>query len=350
MSEMEKAQIIHDLKQNFNLSQDMLDGLLQQIEDENLRKNFERITKGLTVEDNYKMIFSSLPWVKNINGIHQNQEKKHKKDYQAPDYSLLVENSQKENFPILVDVKSVKGEKITCTIMQKQIVTLKNYARDHKAGLLIAIYWEKIGYWTHNSLSNFIGKKKNKITLEEAIKNDLSHILSDYSFIIHKPFYRKTIFSGQSTPDKARHESYGDIKDVFIGQDLDNLITYSIIESSIIDAAFKMTPIDVVESNNGEICQIEMFSESPMIIKISKWLINFLSTWQSDHTARIDGVPFTEYGRIFAVNLMHDLGYQATYQIPDSKNKETEFFFEEAYKDTVVMNHYKYFKEVKTEA
>jgi hypothetical protein len=78
MSEMEKAQILHDLKQNFNVQEEIFSQLLEQIKDPKLKDNFSRITQGLKVEDNYKMIFSALPWVKNINGLHQNQEKKHK--------------------------------------------------------------------------------------------------------------------------------------------------------------------------------------------------------------------------------------------------------------------------------
>lgn len=339
MSDMEKAQIIHSLKQNFNLSNDVLNDLLSQISDPSLRHNFGRITKGLIVEDNYKIIFSSLPWVKNINGIHQQQEKRHKEKFQAPDYSLLVENSQKKNFPVLVDVKSVKGEKITCEIMKKQIVNLKNYARDHNALLLIAIYWEKFGYWTHNCLENFGGKKKNKISLEEAFKNDLSHILSDYSFIIDKPFYRKTIFSGAHSRDKAGHEEYGNFEKVFIGSDLDNLKPYEVIEASIIDSAFRMKQIELKEED-GKTVQIEELSEYPMILKTSKLLVNFLNTWGLDHSKRIEGVPVTEYARIFFVSLMQDLNYKNIYQIPDSKNKCTESFFEAAYKHTNVMDSY----------
>lgn len=73
---MEKAQVLHSLKQNFDVSEEMFQQLLSQIEDDKYKDNFERITKGLTVEDNYKMVFGSLPWVKNINGLDQNQEKK----------------------------------------------------------------------------------------------------------------------------------------------------------------------------------------------------------------------------------------------------------------------------------
>ncbi|MBB1449405.1 hypothetical protein H5156_20215 [Pseudoalteromonas sp. SG41-6] len=338
---MEKAQLIHSLKQNFDVSDVMFKELLSQIEDPKYRDNFERITKGLSVEDNYKMVFGSLPWVKSINGLDQQQEKRHKTDFQVPDYSLLVENSQKLNFPVLVDVKSIKGEKITCKLIPKQINTLKNYARDYGSGLLIAIYWEKIGYWTHNCLTSFGGKKKNNISLEDAIKNDLSHILSDYTFLINGEFYRKTFFSDDPDTVGANHKEYGVIDKVLIGRDLNNLKEYSVIESSIIDAIFNMDPVEYVESKDGRY-QIERFVKYPMFIKTTNWLVNFLNTWSLDYSERVNGMPVTELARIHIVELMKDLKFNVSYQIPDNKTKGTDFFFEKAYKDTTVMDDYNF--------
>jgi len=106
---------------------------------------------------------------KNINGLDQEQEKQHEENYQVPDCSLLIENNNKENFPILVDVKSVNGDKQSCEIMGKRVKSLQNYARDNKQPLIIAIYWERFGYWTHNCLKNFENKKNHKIHIFEAM-------------------------------------------------------------------------------------------------------------------------------------------------------------------------------------
>lgn len=338
---MEKAQVLHSLTKNFNVSEQILKELLSQIEDENYKNNFARITKGLSVEDNYKMIFGVLPWVKNINGLDQNQEKKHKVDFQCPDYSLLIENSQKENFPLLVDVKSVKGEKRSIKLIPKQMHSLKNYARNYNAPLLVAIYWEKIGYWTHNCLSAFEGKKKNSLSIESAIMNDLSHILSDYTFIIDSVFYRKTYFSDSLTESGAKHNKYGYFKDVLIGKSLSNLENYSIIESSIIDSTFIMEEIEFVD-NGKERYLIESLKIStyPVYLKTSQVITNSLRTWQVDHDFRIDEVAFTDYARIHLVELMKDLNYKLHYLIPRVKTKETDRLFEKAYFNTVVMNTY----------
>ncbi|EHU0328791.1 hypothetical protein QX213_03945 [Vibrio vulnificus] len=341
MSSMEKAQVLHSLKQNFDVSEEMFQQLLSQIEDDKYKDNFERITKGLTVEDNYKMVFGSLPWVKNINGLDQNQEKRHKVDFQAPDYSLLVENSQKTNFPLLVDVKSVKGDKITCKLIPKQIGTLKNYSRDYNSQLLIAIYWEKIGYWTHNCLSSFEGKKKNSISLESAIKNDLSHVLSDYTFVISAPIYRKTYFSDNAESVGANHQDYGIIDKILLGRNLDSLKEYTVIESSIVDSMFNMSEVEYSEDEQGRY-QIEVLESYPMFVKTSQWLINFLNTWKLDYSERISDIPVTEFARIHIVELMKELGFSISYLIPDRKTKGTEKIFLLAYDGTTVMNDYRY--------
>ena len=106
---------------------------------------------------------------KNINSLDQEQEKQHKENYQVHDCSLLIENNNKENFPILVDVKSVNGDKQSCEIMGKRVKSLQNYARVNKQPLIITIYWEKFGYWTHNCLKNFENKKNHKIHIFEAM-------------------------------------------------------------------------------------------------------------------------------------------------------------------------------------
>ena len=167
---------------------------------------------------------------KNINGLDQEQEKQHKENYQVPDCSLLIENNNKENFPILVDVKSVNGDKQSCEIMGKRVKSLQNYARDNKQPLIIAIYWEKFGYWTHNCLKNFENKKNHKIHIFEAM-------------IYHK-FYRRTKFEKTVNDNVARHEIYGEIKDTEISGDGKTYKNYSTFESAIVDSMFSMVEVE----------------------------------------------------------------------------------------------------------
>lgn len=347
MSDMEKANILHQLKNAFDVSPELLETLLKQISNKSIKDNFKRITSGLTIEDNYKHVFSAMPWIKNIGGLHQAQAEKYKKNFQIPDYALLVEDSQKNNFPLLVDVKYVKGDAKSCTIITKQKHTLRQYANAHRQPLLIAIYWEFIGYWTHTCLSHFGGKKNNKIDWQTAICNDLSHLLSDYTFLIDKPFYRKTIFpkpADHSNRNYARHKLYGNFDSIFLGRNVDNFFQENeMLYSMVIDANFHSMTVSV-EDNDTHICLIEEFSGQPSMIKLSQWLCNVAQFMNIKPSLTVNNMHVLETARKVIVDLMHRLGYSIRYNIPTLKNACTDELFELAYKGTTVMRDYRHGK------
>ncbi|WP_192551988.1 hypothetical protein [Pseudomonas sp. IzPS59] len=339
MSDMERAQLLHQLTKNFDVPPDMLERLHQQIVDPGIKGNLARIKSGLDVEDNYKSIFSALPWIKNINGMHQRQEEKYKAEYQVPDYTLLVEDSQKSRFSLLVEVKSVRGQKTACELMVKQKHALNNYARDNGMPLLIAIYWERLGYWTHNCLENFEGKKKNKITWDKAIMNDMSHLLSDYAYMVSKPFYRKTVFSQTVEEKGVRHKDYGAYHSSFVGLNPESLRESDVMESSVIDAIFQAKEISLIRE--GELTYlIEEFVSVPQMVKLNNWIVNFLGLWGASAQERGDLFSMTEVARILMVNLMHDMQGDVRYVLPTSKNKCTDRLIELAYKGTEVQHCY----------
>ncbi len=222
--------------------------------------------------------------------------------------------------------------------MHKQAINLKNYSRDHNAGLLIAIYWAKWGYWTHNCLKNFEGMKAKKITFEDALKNDLSHILSDYTFFIDKPFYRKTFFSPNASG--ARHEKYGKFDKVYIGRSLNDFDEFSLLDSAIVDTAFEMNEVEVNKHKDNSITLIEKSTGEVMLLKLSHWMIKALATCNVEPSYKIDGVLFAEYLRKFIVEFTKYLNFRVSYLIPAEKNIDTNFFFNLAYKDTDVMVSY----------
>ncbi|CRM39189.1 hypothetical protein [Pseudomonas sp. 35 E 8] len=343
MSDMEKANILHQLKSEFDVPPELLEMLLKQISNKDIKENFARITSGLTIEDSYKHIFSSLPWIKNISGLHQAQAEKYKKNFQIPDYLLLVENSQKNNFPLLIDVKYVKGAATQCSIIPKQKHTLRQYAKAHQQPLLIAIYWERFGYWTHNCLSHFGGKKQNKIDWQTAICNDLSHLLSDYTFRIDQPFYRKTIFpkpADHSNRSHARHKKYGNFDSIFIGKSIDKLSKEDeLFYSIIIDANFNAKTV-TTEDHENHVCLIEEFSSQPSMIKTSQWLLTITQLMNIKPSLEVNEMHVLEMARYVIVDLMHRLGYSPSYNIPPNKNACTDQLFELAYKDTIVMRDY----------
>lgn len=341
MTDMQRAQLLHQVSRLFDVPTEIMESLAAQIKDPSIKDNLTRIARGLTVEENYRHFSMAMPWVKNINGIDQQQSATHKVEYQAPDYSLLVEDSKLERFNVFVDVKAVSGAKESCEVQIKQKHALMNYARDHDTPILLAIYWQRLGYWTHNVIRQLEGKKLNKISWQEAIKNDISHIFGDYTFFVTRPFYRRTTFSKDIKKEghSAGHEKYGYFDSVLVGADEKTMNEYTVIESSIIDSIFKGREISVIKDGDNTTLT-EIFSERPMMIKTSSVLIQFLNTWNVDPSASISDTKVIELGRKCLVNLMQDLGYEASYSIPTSKNSDTDLIFKLAYNNTVVWNRY----------
>ena len=339
MNDMEKIQRIINLKEAFIINDDILNQLLEQINDRKLVNNYERIARGLKVEDNYRLIYTAMPWVKNFNPLKQEQAQDEKENYQVPDYLITIEDSQKNTYPVLVDVKSVK-EKQSCEIMSKQIRNLQNYANANNLPLLIAIYWEKFGYWTHVSIKNFKHlTKKYKIDIGDAICNDISHILGDVTFFIDKKFYRKSYFEKTENKNVARHEKYGEIKKVEISLDNKNYKEFSIIESAIIDAMLDMNPINCTLNDNFTI-QIEELKQIPHFIKLSNWILRVLKITGLNCEYRIDGILVTDIARKFIIEFMKYLQIKKSYSIPKDKNDVTELFFNKSYKNTDVLRSY----------
>jgi hypothetical protein len=339
MDDMEKIQRFISFTEAFVVSAELKKQLLSQINDKNIVSNYERIAKGLKVEDNYRLIYTAMPWVKNINGLKQEQEKDEKEDFQVPDYLVTVEDSQKNTFPVLVDVKSVK-EKQSCEIMSKQIRTLQNYATANKLPLLIAIYWEKFGYWTHVSIKNFRHEtKKYKINIGDAISNDLSHIFGDLTYFINTKFYRKSFFEKTENINVAFNKNYGEIKKVEISPNNKDYKEFTIIESAIIDAMLDMKPITVNEKDIITI-QIEELKEIPHFIKLSNWVLRVLKITGFDCEYRLNGILITDITRKFIIEFMKFLKIQVSYLIPKDKNDTTEYFFNKAYKNTNVLENY----------
>lgn len=284
-----------------------------------ISKNFERFEKGFEIQYIYKYIYHAMPYVKNINDLGQKQEEKHKKSYQVPDYTVFIENSQKEVYSLLVEVKSVEN-KSSLDLMGKQVINLKKYAEVERKPFLIAIYWKQYGLWTHNCLDNFEKKgKKYKIHIENAIKNDLSHIFGDVSFMITKPPYRKTIFdSANMKHNMSIHEKYGEIRKVYIGNEINNLKECEIIESAIVDSVFEMDEVDLVKE--GKIStQIEVGKHNFIIIKLSIWIIRLLKMMGIPFDYRYNDVLISEYTRKLIIELTKALDYPASFQMPFEK-------------------------------
>jgi hypothetical protein len=135
------------------------------------------------------------------------------------------------------------------------------------------------------------------------------------SYILYKPFYRKTIFEKNGKTNVARHEYHGKIKQMFLSKDGKNFKEFSKIESAIIDSIIKMKQIDV--KSNGDIFeQIEITDELPMMLKLSNWMLRSLKISDMDLSYKINDVLIMDYSRRFIIETAKYLEIPTTYQIP----------------------------------
>ncbi|MCP5158999.1 MAG: hypothetical protein H6974_00860 [Gammaproteobacteria bacterium] len=334
MSDIEKIQIIHDIKETFNVSDSQLTDLVNQIENSDYKQNLDRFFRGYKIEDIYAYIQGSLPWVKLIHGLQQKQYPLlSKESYQVPDYLCIYEDSKKVEHPLFVEVKSVKGDKQSLELIRRQVDSLQTYANIMQTPLIIAVYWEKYGFWTHVPLDVFEEKtKKLKITLENAYKSDVSPIFGDISFVINKTIRRKTTY-GTSNKEVPVHQKYGAILTDSISSDGINYIDISHIESAIIDAFLNME-VESENSSNDETLVIEK-SKGTYVIKLSNLIIRHLGVFEVEPS-----FEYADFSRREIVEFLKKLDVTVSYGIPAVSKDITRKLYNTAFADTFVLNHF----------
>lgn len=160
--------------------------LLRIVSDEEIRKRYNNFAKGYVAEELFRRIYSLLPWVKLITPLGQEQyPEKSKEETQVPDYIVTFEAGSQDNIDkILVESKLVNDEKQTFTLQKYKHKVMKKYENEMKIPLLYAIFWRNKMVWTLNSIDSFSEKSSEyKLSFEQALKNDMSAVLGDYSYI-----------------------------------------------------------------------------------------------------------------------------------------------------------------------
>lgn len=346
-NDFQKAVLLAEVERTFSLDDSLKEKFLNQIKSIEVKENYSRIQRGLNIEAGYQDLFGTFPWVKNLHGLEQKQNPIHKKDYQVPDFSLLIENNEKENFPILVEVKSVKKDKENFEMMPKQKHALLNYARDNNKVILLAIYWEKYAYWTHTVLTVLGGKKKNKMNFEYALKNDISHIISDYTFLFNQKFYRRTKFSNETNTDiqAPAHKKYGMVLNIEVSKDDAKYTEINAFDSAVIDSVIPMREVHFDKQKNT---LTEIF-EGNLYIKLSTWILRYLALWgiegnqiSNSNLKDNNGNIMNNFvmARYAIIDFMHQMDMVPSYLIPEFKDKHTETIFSLAYPESSVMSNY----------
>jgi len=337
MEDINKIKTIHEIKNKFIVDDTTLNKFIEQIDSSDFKDNIDRFFRGYKTEDNFHFLLSAMPWVKLIHELGQNQLPiLSKGTYQVPDFTIFFETSKKENIPILIEVKSVKGDKQSLEVMTKQLDACLEYSKIIDIPFLYAIYWEKYQTWTFNTLENFeVKTKKHKIKIFDAFKNDLSVLFGDITFVINKPIYRKTICD-KSIKDssKPQHEKYGVILSDSVSTDNKNYIPIESIESAIIDASIKMEIKDT--QKNGDKTTIIEVSDNNYFLKLSTLTLRHIAIFGVELNEQ-----YADISRRVIIEFFKKLNITQSFSIPNNKSQTSDFLYKQAFDETWVMKNYK---------
>ena len=330
----ERLHLIHRLKDAFAVDDSVVSDLLKQVSADK-RSYAERFFSGYTVEDRFGLLYGALPWMALLHGLEQSQiPLSSKEKYQVPDYLTLFEASSGKLVPFLVEVKHASGNKTTLEVMGKQYDALRSYATTVGMGWLLAIYWEKAMLWTLNAPDSLEEKaSKRKISLEESLKNDLSVVFGDLTFMM-PGLFRSTAFD-MSTTDEARpsHVQYGVVVSDKAGPTEDRLVDIDPIESAVIDSCVTMTEIRA--STQGSRTQLLEKAAGPHMLKLSTIIMHHLATFQAGITH--DNALIS---RRIVVEFMKKIGVTRSFAVPTMRSSATDELYMSAFGDTWVWDSY----------
>jgi hypothetical protein len=336
MEDINKIKIIHEIKNRFSIDNTILNKFIEQIENSNYKENIERFFRGYKVEDNFHILFSAMPWVKLIHELGQAQLPTLSKEaYQVPDFTIFFETSKKENKPILLEVKSVKGDSQSLEVMSKQLNACVEYSKIVDNTFLYAIYWDKYQTWTFNAIENFeVKTKKHKITFFDAIKNDLSVIIGDITFVINQPIYRKTTCDKSITNSKnPQHQKFGTIISDSVSINNTNFIEIEIFESAVIDSSIKMKVIDTKIDGNKTI--ITEISDSNYFFKLSTLTLRHLSIFGVELNEQ-----YADLSRRIIIEFFKKLNITKSFLIPTVKTLTSDILYKQAFEESWVKKNY----------
>ncbi|MDY3768208.1 MAG: hypothetical protein SOZ83_01215 [Sphaerochaetaceae bacterium] len=303
-------------------------------------ENYNRFQKGLSVQTQYKKLFQDIPFVKECTPLGEEQTTNQKSKYQIPDYMLSVSKSDDSSFfSLFVDVKNVSNGKINCEVQTKEIRGFQEYCKmKSNTPLLIAIHWEKQDIWTHNCLDNFEHKKKHyKISFFEALQNDLSCILGDYSFLIDCSFQiKKLICNNDISSDVLVDQKYGKIDKVFLKKNNSSYLEIDYLQYAAIDSIMEFKQIA-----EDDLSIIEKPNIPFMVPKLSYWISRLMSVTNiNDLSEEIYDKTFTAWGRDVIFTLFDLIIDKKVFSIPFTKTKTSDELYKEAFGDMSIYKQY----------
>lgn len=338
MSDIQKIQLIHDLKSTFTVDEHQLEKLINQIEDNEKKENIDRFFKGYTTEDAFLYLGSALPWIRCIHALDQDQQpKSSKSEFQVPDYTVVFENFERACFPIFIDVKRVKSQKRSLEVMCNQVDQCTSYADIFSAPFAYAIYWETWRIWTINTKDQFkIKNKKIAISVEDAIKNDLSAIFGNVNYYIPK-ISRTTICIPKAqnvSDDSIIHEKYGVVIADSISQDGVNFIPLAPTDSFILDSFADMEIVSVISENNQTVLKEQ--SKSIYFLNLASLIYLCLASL-SDNVSKDNHRAVM----VIIIDFMQKFNFTSSHKIPSKHSDMALSLYETAFSGTSILEDYK---------
>lgn len=310
---------------NFNITvsnADDIKNIISSIQKANEATNFISVTNK-PIDTRFINLFAELPWVdklciepynihlKNVNIIPTNTL-----------YSLLYQLDKKKSNKILIQSFESKNK-------QFKLNDIKGYDND----FLIAIFWSEFNIWTVNSVLNF-SKDSHSIDFITAIKNDLSNLFGDFTFILTSANIKVVYNPNNSSTSLARHADFGAIEKVFIINNEKEEIEITTLELSIIDAIFKTEVIN--QTNENSLYTVTEKNSHSSIVKLTTLVQIILGQYKRELT------PIDVKFAITIINnlLIKTLNATISQPIPTDKNEQTDYLFKLSFDGTKIFDSY----------
>lgn len=300
-------------------------------DDESLRRVLETLNyrnqgpdinfiTGINYTSQVINLIQSLPWTNSISEIifHNPSRTFH---------NVVYKTSRKINGHFYIRLHNVETD--------INELELSNNISSMEGGIPIleSIFWNKYKVWTLNTAENFTSvSNSKKIGLENALKNDLSVVLGDITFIIQDLVLELTYDSDSSDKGLPLHESYGRLikSQLLLNSERIDLLP---LEMAIIDSDINTQIIEEKRENNLSVIREKNVNTN--IIKLSTLMIKVLAKFDRDTSDET-----TEHIRKSIIELMKKIKALQSYQIPVEFTNSSDYVYNEAFIESSVIKDY----------
>ncbi len=301
--------------------------------DKDVSDNFRRFDKGYLAETLFESIYSSLPWIKLITPLGQEQlPEKSKEEYQVPDYEIIYEiGSSGNTATVLIETKMIDGDKEKHVLKKAQYVVLKKYAEAKNEKLLIALFWRKHFAWTVVPIEAYEEKSSQyKISFQKALANDLSAIFGDYSYVFSKQLYRKSEFTKDTnvkTEYLSQHKDYGSTIYESVSLDGKNYLRLENFEAALLDTIFDFKKKEIIR--HSALCTTLIEELEPTVCKLSSAMLGYLFKLTLYENDELYIREHFLVKRVFGIvdTIRRKCGGEKYYLLPEDKSTTTNELF-----------------------